>query len=335
MLLVIGDSNADGTAHTPFFPRIGDDVFLQDFAWTSGGAGVNVATAAARLGGTARLLSRTGTDATAEVALAAAARSGVDLRFVQRDPESTTGVCIVLVSPGGERTFLSHRGANHLLTAPGEAVWDGVRRLHVCGHALLRNPQRATALSLVNEAGARGIPATLDLCLPVLRKYGTDLYKQFPDFEQVLMNEPELDLLAFGNNPFRPPKEDLTLEAGLQRIMEGVRETRSELGHSKPTPTLVVKLGARGSVVARPLEAKKGPLFALEAVSPFAVTAVDSTGAGDAFVAAFLLAEEAGEDLGACARFANAAGALQSSRKGSADVLPTRPEIESFLAARR
>lgn len=349
MLLVIGDSNADGAARAAVFPREGEDAPIEDFRWSSGGAGVNVATAFARLGGEARLLSRTGTDATSAIALAAAEGSGVDLGYLQRDPLHTTGVCVVIVSPGGERTFLSHRGANAALAPPSEGVWEGVHRLHVCGHALLEGAQRTTTLALMAQARARGhagrVPVSLDLCLPLIERYGAGLYEHFPSFDLVFTNEAELFRLA-SSGEGAPATEDF--DEAVERLVRG--------GALSGGQRLVVKRGALGSVIAwaeseptpeplprtaRPSEDVREPpgpdrihTVRKQAISPFPVTAVDSTAAGDAFVAAFLLAEAEGEPPDPCARLANAAGAYQASRPGSADVLPTRAQLQAFLAER-
>ncbi len=341
MLLVIGDSNADGAARAAVFPREGEDAPIEDFRWSSGGAGVNVATAFVRLGGRARLLSRTGTDATAAIALAAAEGSGVELGYLQRDPLHTTGVCVVLVSPGGERTFLSHRGANAALAPPSEGVWEGVRRLHVCGHALLEGAQRTTTLALLAEARASRVPVSLDLCLPLIARYGVGLYEQFPSFDVVFTNEAELFRLASSGEGVQATED---FDEAVERLVRG--------GALSGGRRLVVKRGALGSVIAwaeseptprtaRPSEdvqdrGEQARIHTVrkQAISPFRVTGVDSTAAGDAFVAAFLLAEAKGEPPDQCARLANAAGAYQASRPGSADVLPTRAELLAFLAER-
>ncbi len=310
MLLVIGDANADAAARLDAFPSEGDDHPIDGFAWSSGGAGVNVATGFARLGGRARLLTRTGTDGAAEIALAAAERAGVHLSHAQRDPERSTGVCIVLVTPNAERTFLSHRGANASLERPENAVWDGVERLHVCGHALLRGPQRTTTLALLDEAARRRIPASLDLCLPLIREHAATLRALFSAFDLVLANEAELGLLALGD----------VGAASAERFDEAVHGLRPAGTH-----TLVVKRGALGSVVVR---------SSSTAVPAFEVNAIDSTGAGDAYVAAFLFATLAGQSPEVSACYANAVGALQAARAGSADVLPARAEVAAFLGER-
>lgn len=298
IVLVVGDANADLSAPLERFPREGDDAPLGALAWGSGGAGTNVATAIARLGGRARLLARVGVDPAAAVALAAAGAAGVELGAIQRDPTLATGLCFAAVSPGGERTFFSFRGANAALSRPDGDPLRGAGWLHVCGHALLAGSQRATTLGLVAEASRRGLPVSLDLCLPLLRA-GPAL-ELAPRADVVFANE--LELAALG--------EPLELAlAALSR--HGAR-------------LVAAKLGARGSRLAG----------AVNCVVPaFPVAARDTTGCGDAFAAGFIVASLRGAEPEAAARVGNAAGALAATRTGAADVLPTRADVRALLAA--
>lgn len=295
MILVIGDSNVDAAARVPRFPREGDDVPLSAFTWSSGGAGVNVATGVARLGGRARLVSRVGADGEAGTALAACSRAGVDLSAVQRDPALATGACVVMVSPGGERTFLSFRGANAALESAPADAWSGVRRLHVCGHALLA-PSAAAVRATIDEALRREIPASLDLCLPLLEQPPSALADLWPVLDAVFANEPEIRAFASATGLPRPPSR-----------------------------TVIVKRGARGATVLGATDVD---------VAPFAVDAIDSTAAGDAFVAAYLVATLSGRDAPSAARLACAAGAFTAARAGSADILPSLLDLRAFLAER-
>src|SRR5262245_44834882 len=171
-VLIVGDANADLSATLSRFPHEGDDALVDALGWGSGGSAANVAAALALLDTPARLLARVGRDPAAEIALRVARAAGVDLASVQIDDAEATGLCFAAISPGGERTFFSFRGANVALAlAPPGALLDGVRWLHIAGHALLEGRQRATALALLAEAAARGIPISLDLCLPLLRDW--------------------------------------------------------------------------------------------------------------------------------------------------------------------
>ena len=299
-VLVIGDANADLTAPLERFPREGDDVPVAALTWGSGGAGTNVATAIARLGGRARLLARVGVDPAAEVALAAARRAGVELDAVQRDPVRPTGLCFAAISPGGERTFFSSRGANPELSSPTTDPLHGVAWMHVCGHALLEGPQRETTLALAAEASRRDLPVSLDLCLPLLRAAPALALTFAARLHVVFANELELAALA----------------EPLERAVSALERGGVTL--------VAAKLGARGSWLAGPV--RRG-------VPAFPVAARDTTGCGDAFAAGFIVATVRGAGPEVAARVGNAAGALTATRLGAADALPARAEICALLAA--
>src|SRR6266487_6342281 len=159
-ILVVGDANADLSAAVNRFPHEGDDLPIAALEWGSGGSGANVATALALLGAPVRLLARVGRDPAAEVALRVARAAGVNLDAVQRDDSLATGLCFAAISPGGERTFFSYRGANvNLDLGPGaEALVDDAEWLHIAGHALLEGTQRDAIDWLRAEAADRDHP---------------------------------------------------------------------------------------------------------------------------------------------------------------------------------
>ena len=133
---VIGDMNVDVSLAIDAWPHEGGDVLAHAVTWSSGGTGLNCAVAIARLGFPVRLWSRVGRDPAADQVLNTARDAGVDIGAVQHDTAQATGLCIIPVTPGGERTFLSARGANVQWHAPALPT-DGPGWLHVCGHALL------------------------------------------------------------------------------------------------------------------------------------------------------------------------------------------------------
>jgi len=287
--LILGDANADIIAPAPRFPRPGDDLCIPQLTWASGGSAANVAVGIARLGAPVRLLARVGTDPAAAVALHVAAAAGVDFSILQRDSLQPTGLCYVLIADGGERTFLSTRGANVELVLPRETALDGVEWLHVAGHALLEGQQRATAWAMIEQAVARRIPVSLDLCLPLATDHSALIHSLYPQLR-----------LLFGNQ----------------------REVAA-LGPLASGPLVVVKRGGEGC------ELRDGEIIS---VPGFTVDVVDTTGCGDAFVAAFLWALREGRTPVECARIASAAGAIVATRYGAADAAPTRDAIEALLA---
>jgi ribokinase len=329
-ILVLGDANADLSARMQRFPAEGDDAAITALGWGSGGAGVNVATTLALLDAPVRLLACVGADPAAEIALRAARTAGAILGGVQVDPLLATGLCFAAISPGGERTFFSYRGANTALTLPSPAdALDGVRWLHLCGHALLEGPQRAAALALLEAAASRGVPASLDLCLPLIHARRAELAGLLPCLHTLFVNE--LELAALGSDLFTTETTQGRFERHRQCLHWPASPSNvlpAELSvTAKAEPVqLVVKLGARGCR----LELADGS----SDMPGFTVDAVDTTGCGDAFAAGYINACLAGAAPLECARFGNALGALVATRPGAADALPRRNTLRAFVEER-
>ncbi|MDI1429407.1 carbohydrate kinase family protein [Polyangium sorediatum] len=306
VFLVVGDANADLSSTLARFPDEGDDVAMTALGYSSGGSGANVATALAKLGARARLVTAVGRDPGADVALQAAKQAGVDLSFVETHPTQATGHCIVAISPGGERTFLSFRGANTAVACPDfAAVFEEVVHLHVAGHALLEGEQGTTTLTLMEEARRRQIPISLDVCLPLVRTRAADLLALASRFSVLFGNTSELGALA-------PPDHHASHEAATTALL------------AAGVPLVVGKLGANGAVVAEGSARTFLPAFPADVR--------DTTGAGDGFVAAFLYAWRRGATLEHAGRMGNAAGAHVVSRLGAAASLPGREELLQVLS---
>jgi len=202
------------------------------------------------------------------------------------DPDLPTGRLVAIVEPSGERSFLTDRGANDGLEAADipEAALARADWLHLTGYSFQHPRPRETARGLMARAKA---PISLD-------------------------PGSAAPLRAMGARAF------LDWTAGAAAIFPNADEAAALTGADEPElqltrlaahyPLVVIKRGAAGA------EAVAGERR-WSALAP-ATSAIDSTGAGDAFAAAFVAAKLAGEGVEACLRKAVAAGAAATTFLG-------------------
>ena len=241
-----------------------------------GGQAANVAAWAAALGADARLVCRRGSDGAAQLAEEGLAARGIEI-VGPRVPEGG-GVVVSLVAPDGDRTMASDPGASPGLIATDiDPAWlDGVDVLHVSGYALLREPVARAAHHLAWLAGTRGIRRSVDLSAAPL-------------------------IEAHGGARFRLELAELEPDVVFATVAE-----EQAIGGPLPGVLWVRKLGAGGCEVlhggeriAAPIE--HGPVH-------------DTTGAGDALAAGFLVggapADALRAGLAAAARCVAGVGAM-------------------------
>ena len=255
-----------------------------------GGSGANVSAWLADLGVPVELIARVGADADGDQALGALSAHGVALR-VRRDRQLPTGRCIVIVSPGGERTMLPDPGANAGLDDADTSglAWGRGDLLHVSGYCLLREGPRVAVLRAMESARDQGVTVSVDASSAApLRDVGS---------------ETVLSWLREGDILFANEAEACALGGSSDPIAAARLLARREV-------LCVVKLGPRGAMAAL------GDQQWRVAAEPADV--VDTTGAGDAFAAGFLASwrqhADAEQALGLGARTAARAVARAGGR---------------------
>jgi ribokinase len=274
-VLTLGDLLLDVVVRLEAPPASDDDV-PASIALVPGGQAANVAAWVCWLGAEARLVARRADDATGRLIAAEIERLGVELAGPVIEG-GTTGTVVALVAPDGSRTLASDRGAAGGL-APGdvdEHMLAGADALHVAGYTLMRDAGAEAAVLLAGAARRYGARVTVDLSTAHgIAQLGRDEMRR-----RVLALAPdvvfanEAEASAFG--------EPLACE-------------------------WVVKRGALGCTVERGGTVVAHAAAAVESV-------VDTTGAGDAFAAGYLLEREPG----AAAEHAQAAAARCVTRVGA------------------
>jgi ADP-ribosylglycohydrolase/sugar/nucleoside kinase (ribokinase family) len=302
-LLHLGNVVIDVVLDVPALPGRGDDV-LAASGETSPGGGFNVMAAAARQGLRVGYAGAHGSGPFGALARAGLASEGIDV--LQRPKAGLdTGFVVVVVDSGGERTFLTSRGAEAALTA-GDLAGLAARprdAVYVSGYGLVHPGSREALLGWLGRLGDdRAVffdPGPLAAAIPA-DATGTVLARS----DWVTCNAREAALLTCEADPPGAARA-LARQAGRRGVL--------------------VRTGAAGCLIAR---RGRGSVT----VPGFRVEMVDTNGAGDAHAGTFIAALASGADEVTAARAANAAAALAVTRRGPATA-PTAAELARFLAA--
>ncbi len=282
-VVVAGDLMVVTVGGVDRMPRPGENVLLRDPAVFASGVGANVAMSLRAMGLDVVLASAVGDDAAGDRVVAELAAAGVDVGSIRRRGGAATGSMVVMVDPTGERTMVGTRGASERFDLDPGAVLNAagpVDWLHVSGYLLLDAEMEGRCVALAAAAASDGIPVSIDL-----EGIATTGRRTRLDGHLVLGNHDEC-LAYFGTYD-----EDVLVAERTGRL------------------PLVVKAGADGCLLVTDREAV--PIRAAEHVE-----ANDSTGAGDAFDAAFIAARLRGQSLRASCVEANAAGRAAVTARG-------------------
>jgi len=256
--------------------------WVESITQALGGNGAATSAAIAMLGVPARLIGAVGDDLFATAALARLNECGVDTRLIER-LNSNTATSVALVRTDGTRAFLHQPGAGRLIFSDPIPLTEqntaGCARFHT-GNPFSLPHLRPRAPGLLRDAAALGLSTSLDTAWDALGEWMNVLAPSLPHVGILFSNEDEARMLTGTADP--PLAATRLRAAGATNI--------------------VLKLGANGCAV-----------FTGEGewhVPAFAVTAIDSTGAGDCFAGAYLAALQRNLPHPEAARVANAVGAL-------------------------
>ena len=305
-IVVVGSLNMDFVVAVDRLPAPGETVLGRDFQMIPGGKGANQACAAARVGGDSiavRMVGRVGYDVFADHLKASLSAAGVDVSAVHATRAHPTGVALISVERAGQNSIVVASGANHALAASEIESMRSVFRGASFVLFQLESPLDtvAAALQLAREEGARTIldpapaqPLSAELLANV------DILTPNETEASILLNLPPARI----SSSSAPAVARSLLERGPRSV--------------------VLKLGDCGCFYSD---------SSTELLSPgFPVAACDTTAAGDVFNAALAVALAEERPLPEALRFANAAAAISVTRMGAQASVPTRPEVEAFLA---
>jgi ribokinase len=297
-IAVVGSANMDVVARVHALPERGVTVMGRSLAHTPGGKGANQAVAAARAGSEVLFVGRVGQDPYGIGLLESLESAGVSTHLVQTDPHAPSGVALIMVDDEGQNIIAVVPGANAEVT-PADV--DRARDAIASSSVLLLQLEipLETVVHAVGYAREHGLTVILnpapaaELDLEILR---------------------QVDILV-------PNQEEVGRLSGVGYPVDPASAARMLIGTG--ARAVVVTLGAEGAVVVdRDGETE---------IEPFPAHAVDTTGAGDAFVGNLAHALAGGAALDEAARFASAAAALSVEREGAQGSMPSGSETEALL----
>jgi sulfofructose kinase len=294
-ILCVGHSALDRIYRIEAFPAQPTKVRALEHIEAGGGMSANAAVAIARLGGKAELWSRIGDDAAGVAIRAGLKAERVDIRYVQSFEGARSSTSAIIVDDKGERLIVGQRDAG----MPGGTSWLPLERVKEAD-AVLGDLRWLEGLRAVfTRARKEGVPTILDGDLGAREALGGIL--KLTDY--AIFGAPALREFAPGSTDEERLNHVLSLgplHAGVTLGGEGYTwRERDANGH----------------------------------VPAFSVSVTDTTGAGDAFHGAYALMLAEGRSSPERARIATAVAALKCTRLGSRAGLPTRAELDAFLAS--
>ncbi len=299
---VLGSLNMDISVSVPRLAGPGETVLGGAARLRPGGKGANQALAAARLGASVRMAGCCGSDEFGVACRAALQAAGADVAGVRVISEATTGLALITVDAAGENSITVAPGANGLAGEAEVAAAFAAPAAALVLSAEIPVPVLAAALA---RARAAGVTTILNLA-PVPEQAPRLLA---PGVDWLVVNAPEASALL--GRPVAGPAGTASAAAALAAA--GARH-------------VVVTAGRDGAV----LSGAAGDC----AVPGFRVTAVDSVGAGDAFVAALAAAVAGGAAPAEAVRLACAVGATAVTRAGAQDGMPRAADVLAATGVR-
>ncbi|HCM9243319.1 TPA: aminoimidazole riboside kinase [Enterobacter bugandensis] len=270
-----------------------------------GGAPANVAVGIARLGGQSAFIGRVGDDPFGRFMAKTLADERVDVKHMRLDPAHRTSTVVVDLDDLGERsfTFMVRPSADLFLEPADLPTFSAGEWLHVCSIALSAEPSRSATFQAMDAIRKAGGNVSFD---PNIRP---DLW---PDenalrrcLEQALQSADVVKLSV----------EELAFLTGDADVREGL----NTLMQRCPARLVLVTQGKDGVIAWDQGAVKHYP------ATP--VQCVDTTGAGDAFVAGLLYGLAAGQDLVPAIALAQRCGALATTAKGAMTALPWQHDL--------
>lgn len=295
-IIVIGSSNTDMVIKTTKLPQPGETILGGNFFMNAGGKGANQAVAAAKLGGAVTFFTKTGNDIFGEQAIALFRKEGIETSFILTDEKSPSGIALITVDEKGENCIVVAPGANNALSA-----------------ADLRQQK-----TIIEKASV--ILVQLEIPLETV-EYVANIAAN-AKIKLVLNPAPACQLsdeLLGRINIITPNQKEAEMLTAIKITDKKSVETAAMTLHKKGIETVIITLGAKGALLLHE--------NVFSTVNAPVAKAIDTTGAGDVFNGALVVALSEGMKMINAVEFACKAASISVTRLGAQASAPYRQEI--------
>ena len=299
---VFGSLNMDLVVKSLRLPKNGETIRGDSFNTTPGGKGANQAVAASKMGANTEMIGRVGDDLFGKQLISYLNSQNVGTDSINIDQDSHSGIAIINIdSASGENRIIVVSGAN---MECGEFELEIANNLISQSDCLMIQLEIPKQISLAASqiALTHGIRSILD---PVFTIKLDDM-----DYKKI-------DIIT-------PNQTEAEFYTGIKIVDTSSAEKASKKFLEWGVNLVVIKMGEAGAFFA---SAQENGL-----IEGFKTSVLDTTGAGDAFNAAFAIGISKGSSIPEAIKFGNAAGAIAVSKEGAQEAMPSSEEIIQLLS---
>ncbi|XP_059485750.1 ribokinase-like [Neocloeon triangulifer] len=304
-IVVVGSCMIDLSCFAPRLPNPGETLHGTSFNIGHGGKGANQAVAASKLGAKVALIARLGDDFFGREYLKALQENKIDIKGVKLTEGQPSGIAQITVADNGENQIVIVPGANNLLSKDDldDSLLDKAKVV-IC--QLETDPNLVTQTAdIVRQAKSGGL--VILNAAPARPNLSSDILKSC---DILCVNETEASMILGGGN------------------VNTILEAKNAVGQllEKGCKSVILTLGSQGAVYASNSEV---PIH----VAAPQVQAVDTTGAGDAFIGAlaYYLAQNSKLTMAEILKRSCAIAAISVKQKGTQQSFPSRENLEADL----
>lgn len=307
-VVVVGSLNMDIVVRTPRLPLPGETITANDVRYVPGGKGANQAYAVGKLGGSVAMIGAVGNDEYGEQLIENLESVGVDTTGVVKKEDAITGNAFIQVDDSGENTIVVVPGANRCLTK--EDIDQQIDLIENCEVVMMQLEIPLEVVEYVKFlAKSHGKKVVIDPA-PAKDHLPEDF---FSDVDVIKPNEIELAILL-GH------REAVKVSTPLEECKELIDSAKQLL--EKDVKQILVTVGSHGV-----LNVSEENVKGFDSVP---VKTVDSTAAGDSFLAAYVVGITNGKTESEAIDFARHTSALAVTKEGAQTSIPTADEVKAF-----